>query len=128
MSPVESPLYFTTGVVTTSSFYNISCMISNLDLGSDHSFVYLRSLNFRINGVSQEDIASVRTYLDGTIISEPGFFNSTIDYGDSLQTNLIVPITDNSQGATVNIVATTISCGNSFSDNTYNKVFRLPCS
>jgi hypothetical protein len=88
---VYGPLHFDGSVTKIGECYNISYILTNEGELSDHSItVQLDEYRFLLDGTALENVTGLTFYLNGTSAS----FNApscSLDYGDSLQANFIVP-------------------------------------
>lgn len=127
MGPSESPLSITASSARTNNYCNVSCVITNLGVGSDHRMVYLKDLTIRVGANTQDELSGLTIYLNGKIVNESDFYKQPISYGASVQDSFIIPVTaaDQWAGSSVNLYAETIGYGVSFPSCTYNRVLTL---
>ncbi len=123
MTPVESPIQITLGATRIGEFYNIICEISNIDDASDH--LYLKNVNFSINGVQQTRSSGSILFVNGTEINYESSNSYPLNYGDKLQTKLILPLANCNQDATTLHFSITSYCEPFGSECTHYKDFVL---
>jgi hypothetical protein len=103
LSPVESPIQINFTAKSTSDVCNISCEILNVGVLNDHRSLYLKDLNFTLNGIPQTQLSGSTLYINGAPTNDASLQNFRVNYGDKLQANLILPLTKYSQDSNLHL-------------------------